>query len=250
MHLVVTAVAVLITTAADLDPATTDELKGLAGKKAWAALLERAETTRPGNRDDAWKALVATASANVVRAMKNTKEPFEPAAKADALRGKFTFLDQQAGFLAARDEAVLAGAARCAKKKDDECWNQCSLYDSALTPGASLKLGKLLKKSGFAPHRPMTLFARAVGGPDAPACKDADVQAATLAALDTPSDSDAAAAGKKVAFEWCWSALEPKLKASMKGASKDRLANSCAAMVEKKALAEDQQAACGGAGGE
>ncbi len=225
--------------------ATMGELKTLAGQKAWPELLSRAEGIEPGARTDTWRELVGQAAAGVVRAVVVAEDPFERAAKADSLKERHAFLDGQRAFVAARDEAVLAGLRRCVELGEaDGCWRRFGAYERTLSPAGSLEGGKLLKKSGFAPHRTVALFARAVGAKDAPACRDADVEAAVVAALDTPVGSDAAKAARQVAFEWCWSSMQPKLKASLVGASKYRLVNACQAMRERKALTGLQEDLC------
>ena len=61
------------------EPASLDDLKALAGHKAWAELLERAEDVAPAARNDTWRELVAQAAAGVVQAVKVDKDAFERA---------------------------------------------------------------------------------------------------------------------------------------------------------------------------
>lgn len=223
------------------DPATLADLKTLADAKSYPELLERAEDVAPAARTDAWKDLVATAAAGVVRSTPIAKDPFVQASKADALLERFAFLAKRDGFLAARDEAIVTGLQRC---NDEACFRLFAPYEKTLLPAGSLAAGKALRRSGFVPYRPMVLFAKAVGTKDAAACKDTDVVDAVIAGLDTPEGSDTAKAAQQVAFEQCWSVLQPKLKASMVGASSTRLENTCKPMRAKKALSELQDELC------
>ncbi|MBS1153839.1 MAG: hypothetical protein H6Q89_5537 [Myxococcaceae bacterium] len=225
-------------------PATFEDLKTLAAQQSYPELLERAEDVAPAARNDAWRELVATAATRVVQSTKIADDPFGQAARADALIERFSFLDKQPAFLAARDEAIVSGLRRCASANDEACFKLFGRYEKTLSPAGSLAAGKVLRRNGSFAYRPMVLFARAVGGKDAAACKDPDVADAVLAALDLPAESEGAKAGRQVGYEWCWAALQPKLKAAMIGASSMRLANACKPMREKKALTELQDELC------
>lgn len=221
--------------------AAQDELSALANQGAWAELLEKAEKTPPAVRKDAWRQLVARAAAAVVKSAPPGKDGFDALGRADALVQRYGFLADTRPFPEARDEAVLAAAGRCQDLGDD-CWKRLGAWEPKLTPAGSLALGRFLRKAGFVAWRPMPLFARAVSEPAA--CRDPDVLASTLASLDTPEDSPAAAAARQVAFERCWDVMKPALQESLRGASSYRLRNACAAMRAKKALSELQADLC------
>lgn len=220
------------------------DLPALAQQHAWAELLERAEATAPAERNDGWRALVASAATEVTRTARIAKDPFGPVEKADALSGRFTFLTGHAPFVAARDAAVVAGLQACFATGDTDCFRLFARYEKTLAPAGSLAAGKALRRAGAFAHRPMVLFAKAVGAKDAAACGDADVAEAVDAGLDAPQGSETAAAARQVAFEWCFAALAPKLKESMRGAGSARLGNTCAAMRARKALTELQDDLC------
>lgn len=216
--------------------ATHADLAALAQQKAWVELLEKAETVLPAERDDRWRGWVGAAAAEVARTA--------PVEKTDALAHRFTFLSAHAPFVAARDAAVVAALERCLAANDDLCFRAFVSVEKTLAPAGSLAAGKVLRHGGFQPQRAMVLFARAVGTKDAPACKDADVAEAVLAALDASPGTETAAAARQVAFDWCFTALAPQLKESMRGAGAARLENACAPMRAKKALTPLQDELC------
>ncbi len=226
------------------DPATMADLKALGERKEYAQVLERAEELPAAVRTDAWRAMVATAAAGVLPLASAEKNVFAQVVQADALRKRFAFLDKSQSFVSARDEAAMAGLRRCLRTNDDACFRGFAAYELTLTPAGSLAAGKLLRRNGSPPVRAMPLFGRAVGAKDAPSCKDADVVASTAAALETPEENDAAKAARQVAFEWCWSSMQPGLKAAMAGASSMRLQNVCRPMRAKQALTPKQDEAC------
>ncbi len=222
------------------DPLSLEELKALSQQKSHLELLERAEDVAPSARSDAWKELVAAAATQVIQsAARDEKHPFAAAAKSDALKARFPFLEQREPFTSARDEAVINALKSC---NDTPCLDTFVLYEKTLSPAGSLAAGKAMRRAGFVPYRPIAVFARAASNPAA--CSDADLADATIASLDTPEDSDTAKAGRQVAFESCWSALQPKLRAAMVGASPYRLANACKPMRAKKALSAIQDELC------
>jgi hypothetical protein len=224
------------------EPATQAELDALAARAAYAELLERAEDVSAGSRLDPWRSVVTKAAVAVV-SHRSAGAPFVDAAKAETLRERYRFLADQPAFITARDEAVVAGAEACVKETEDApCWKTLASFEKTLGAGGSLALGKLLQKSGFRAGRVMPVFARTVTSKDAPACRDPDVQAVTVDALELPVAE--AATARSVAFELCWTAMMPKLKAAMVGASSYRLQNACKAMREKKALTEMQADLC------
>ena len=224
------------------EPATQAELDALAARAAYAELLERAEDVPAGSRLDAWRAVVTKAAAAVV-SHRSAGVPFADAAKAEALRERYRFLADQPSFIAARDDAVVAGAEACVKEAEEApCWKTLGAFEKTLGAGGSLALGKLLQKSGFRAGRVLPVFARAVTSKDAPSCRDPDVQGATVDALEFPAVD--AATARTVAFELCWTAMMPKLRAAMVGASSARMQNACKAMREKKALTELQAELC------
>lgn len=226
------------------EPATLDDLKTLAQHKAYPELLERAEDVAPAARTEVWRDLIATAAAGAVQGAPIAKDPFGQAGKADALLARFSFLEKREGFATARDEAVLSGLRRCIEADDAQCFTRFAPYEKTLGSAGSLKAGKMLRRYGSVPYRPMALFAKAVGAKDAAACKDSDVADAVVAALGLPTEDAAAIAARQVAFDWCWAALQPRLKTAMVGAQSVWLQNSCQGMRAKKALTQMQEELC------
>lgn len=226
------------------EPATLADLEVLSSKGAWVELLERAEDVAPAARSDAWKSLVTTAAVALVKSTAVTKDTFAPALEADVLGKRHTFLQEREPFQRARDGAVLAAAQRCFKEADGEpCWKELAVFEPTLSPAGGLELGRALRKNGALPARVTALYARAAAK-DAAVCKDAEVQEVVVASLDGPVDGAPATAARTVAFGTCWSALSPKLKASMVGPSAYRLQNACKPMREKKALSALQEDLC------
>lgn len=227
-------------------PATQAELDTLASNGAWDELLERAEEVPASSRAEPWKTVVASAAAaRVTHRAQNAQEAFAGAIDADALKSRYRFLADREAFTTARDSAVIAGAARCMKDREDEaCWKALGGFENTLSPAASFALGRLFKKNGWLPVRVMPLLEKGISGTDSAACKDAEVQEVTVAALDAPSDDASAVAARTVAFERCWVAMQPRLRAAMVGASSYRLRNACKPMRSKKALSELQLDLC------
>ncbi len=223
---------------------TVADLKALAAQKAWAELLESAEKVAPATRNAGWQELVASAAAQVLRAAPVGKDGFEAVAKAESLKSRYPFLEARPDFAKAKDEVILTATGQCLAQNNTDCLKMLSAADKSLSPSAALNAGKLYRKNGFAAYQSMALFSKAIAVKDAAACKDADVVTSTLAALDTPVDSEWAPLARKIAFEWCWSAMGSKLKAAMVGASSYRNANCCASMRDRKALTPLQEDLC------
>jgi hypothetical protein len=228
-------------------PASLEDLELLERQQAHVELLERAEDVPTAARTDAWKDLVANAAIRAIQSTRIGIGPFEQAASADALLKRFTVLRQRPAFATAREETVLAGLRKCIGSKEVACLDTLA-WEKSLSPTASLAVGKSLRRNGAPAVRPIQLFSRAVGAKDAPACKDPDVAEAAIAALDSSGGSETARAGRQIAFEWCWSALQPKLREAMVGASSLRLMNACKPMRAKNALTELQAELCTEAG--
>lgn len=226
------------------EPATLSFLEVLAQKGAHAEVLERAEDVVPSGRTDAWKALVTSSAVALVKSTAVTKDAFAPALEADVLAKRHSFLGEREPFQRARDAAVLAGAQRCFKQGDGEpCWNTLDAFEPTLAPAGSLELARALRKNGALPQRVTVLYARAATK-DPAVCKDGDAQDVLVSSLDSPVDGAPATAARSVVFSGCWSALMPKLKAAMVGASAYRLQNACKPMREKKALTALQEDLC------
>ncbi len=237
--------ATLLTTAAQAkEPATLATLEQLAAQHAWDELLERAEDIAPSNRDERWSTQV-TAAATAVLTSGAGGVPFERVARADRLADRYRFLQSASGFITARDAAVATGAERCMSETGDApCWKALKELEPTLSPAGAFSLASVLKKNGALPWRVMALFARGVTAKDAPTCRDAALQSATLGALELPEGDAAARDARAVAFDLCWAALQPKLRAAMVGASRSRLRNSCKALRARGALTDMQEALC------
>ncbi len=243
-NVLIAAVLCLSHFALGKEPATQADLEALVAHAAFEELLERAEDVPVAARKDEWRAAVTRAAAASV-SQRPTKEPFSRAARADALGERYRFLAEQPAFTSARDEAVVAGAALCLEEAEyAPCWKDLARLESTLSPAGSLTLGRLMRKNGFVPARVAPLFCKAVDKKDAPACREVDLQDVVLAGLDLPVDEDGARAARLVAFAQCWSVMQPRVKASLVGASSYRLRNSCKVMRERKALTELQADLC------
>lgn len=227
-------------------PATQAELDTLAANGAWDEILERAEDVPAASRGEPWKTVVVSAAtARVTHRASSAPEAFAAAVEADALKGRYRFLADREAFITARDAAVNAGAQRCMKDREDQaCWKALAHFENTLSPAGGLALGRLFKKNGWLPSRVMPLLAKGISGADSALCKDPEVQDVTVAALDAPVEEASAAAARTVAFEWCWVAMQPKLRAAMVGASSYRLRNACKPMRERKALSALQLDLC------
>lgn len=226
------------------EPATLADLEALSQKGASAELLERAEDVAPAARTDGWRNLVSSAAVASIKASAVSKDPFAAALEAEGLAKRHGFLSEREAFQRARDGAVLAGAQRCFQESDDgPCWKVLAAFEPTLSPVGGLELGRALRKNGARPERVTALYARAAAK-DAGLCKDVEVQEVVVASLDGPVEGPAQGAARSVAFGVCWTALMPKLKAAMVGASSYRLQNVCKPMREKKALTSLQEDLC------
>lgn len=233
--------------AAAKPPATMEDLSALAAQGANAELLERAEDVAPAARNETWRGLVAKAASAAVAAAPSSEDPFAPLAQAEALQARFAFLSQAAGFVEARDGAVVAALSRCVERpayESQRCLTRLAPSERTLSPAGSLAFARALKRGGFVAYRPMAALARAIVKADADTCADPLVEPTVLAALDTPVDSEPAVAARTVAFERCFSALRTALKGSMVGASDTRLKNVCPGLRAKKALSAFQEELC------
>ncbi|MCY1033920.1 hypothetical protein OV207_20875 [Corallococcus sp. BB11-1] len=227
------------------EPVTLEELQTLASQKAWAELLERAEGLPAPQRTDAWRALVTDAAAADVEALPpDDKEPFAASRRARALGQRYAFLSKAPRFATARDQGARKDLQRCLGLDRRGCIDTFLELTPDMGPEAALQAAHLVKQGHFA-YVAMPLFAMAVGGGrDVSACKDAALAEAVIAALGLPKEDPRAVQASKVAFEGCWSALGPKLKAATVGASSYFLANTCQPMRARKALTELQDELC------
>ncbi|WP_237077295.1 hypothetical protein [Myxococcus xanthus] len=226
--------------------ATLEDLRALAVQKSWAELLERAEEVPPAARTDTWRALVTeAATAEVESAMApDDKDPFATARKARALGQRYAFLAKAPGFASARDARGLKDLERCLELERSGCIDTYRELTGDASAETTLQAARLVKRGHFA-YVAMPLFASAVrGGKEAGACKDEALAEAVLAALDLPSTDARAGDARKVAFEWCWSALGARLKSATVGASSYFLANTCQPMRARKALTDLQDDLC------
>ncbi|QDE94160.1 hypothetical protein BHS06_19665 [Myxococcus xanthus] len=226
--------------------ATLEDLRALAVQKSWAELLERAEDIPPASRTDTWRALVTeAATAEVESAMApDDKDPFATARKARALGQRYSFLAKAPGFSSARDARGLKDLERCLELERSGCIDTYRELTGDASAETTLQAARLVKRGRFA-YVAMPLFASAVrGGKEAGACKDEALAEAVLAALDLPATDSRAGDARKVAFEWCWSALGARLKSATVGASSYFLANTCQPMRARKALTELQDDLC------
>jgi hypothetical protein len=243
--LVVVLVAAGVASAAE--PVTLSELETLLGQGAFDEVLERAEALPAAARAESWRALVTTAAVGRVTAQSTSAvNPFAGGLEAERLGLRYRFLQDRPAFRSARDAAVLAGAARCAKAsaENDACRQTLQSLQTSLTPAGSLTLLKRLRAEGWTAEALMPVVDRAVPSIDVPACADPVVQDLTVAALDVPFELPAAALARVVAFERCWSPCKAKLQAAMVHATTDRLKNSCEAMKKRKGLTPLQLELC------
>lgn len=226
-------------------PLTLEEFQALGAQKAWVELLERAEDVSPSARTEAWRTLVIEAAvAQTEAGTRDDKDPFAATRKARTLGQRYAFLAQAPRFLAARDAGAHQNLAHCLDLERERCLDTYLELTPGLAPEAALEAAHLVKKGHF-PYVAMPLFAAAVGNKkDAGACADAALAETVIAALGLPPDDPRAASAKKVAFETCWTALGPKLKAAMVGASSYYLANACQPLRARKALTELQDELC------
>ncbi|NRD68140.1 hypothetical protein HRD49_41065 [Corallococcus exiguus] len=227
------------------EPVTLEDLQTLASQKAWAELLERAEDLPAPKRTDAWRALVTDAAAADVETLApSDKEPFAATQRARALGRRYAFLPKAPRFATARDQGASKDLQRCLERDRRGCIDTFLELTPDMGPEAALQAAHLVKQGHFA-YVAMPLFALAVGGgKDVSACKDAALAETVIAALGLPKEDPRAVQATKVAFEGCWSALGPKLKAATVGASSYFLANTCQPMRARKALSELQDDLC------
>ncbi|RKH66174.1 hypothetical protein D7V93_04765 [Corallococcus llansteffanensis] len=226
-------------------PATLEDLQALGSQKAWAELLERAEDVAPAARSDAWRALVTDAAvAQAAAGTSDDKDPFAATRKARTLGQRYAFLAQTPRFATARDEVARKDLEHCLDLDRDKCLDTYLELNPDVGSEGALQAARAVRKGHHA-YVPMPLFAAAVGGKkDAGACKDDGLAETVVAALGLPATDPRAVSAKKVAFDACWSALGPKLKAAMVGASSYHLANTCQPMRAHKALTEMQEDLC------
>ncbi len=236
---------VLCSAAHAKDAVTLADLKALSEQKAFQELLEKAEGLPAAERTAAWRGLVATAAAGVITSGKKVKAPFTEASQAEALADRFTFLDDDAAFKAAKDQAVVKGLRDCmAEGSEGPCWDVFAKLEKTLKGPAALEAAKAFVSFGAVKYRPMVLFANGLTQKDGPGCADPALLDAVLAAFDLPPDSDGAKAAVRVTFETCWAALGPKRKEWLIGAGDNRFANLCKPLRSKKALSELQGELC------
>jgi hypothetical protein len=226
-------------------PATLEDLQALGEQKSWDELLERAEDVAPASRNDTWRALVTDAAvARTTGAPSDDKDSFAATRKTRALARRYTFLAQAPRFATARDEGALKDLRRCVDRDSERCLDTYLELNPDVAPQGALEAARVMRRGHF-PYVPMPLFALAVGGAkDASACKDDGLAETVIAALGLPKEDPRAASARKVAFESCWSALAPKLKGAMAGASSYFLVNACQSLRSRKALTEFQEDLC------
>lgn len=219
------------------------DLDAAVAQGSWAEVLDHAEDLPPSARNDKWRSAVTEAASNVLeKTTPPADKPFAVVDRAQTLVARYAFLEKAPRFITARGKLTQTTLEQCVKDDRDDCLEKLKAGLDALSGAAAMEAAKVVRR-GFNADGAMPLILRAVTG-QASLCGDALTSEVTLFALDLPADYPRAADARKVAFEVCWAQLGPALKKSQAGASKSRLANSCAGMRAKKALSELQEDVC------
>lgn len=243
--------AVLLPLAASAATYELADLKALEKDQSWRELVDHLNDLPPSKRDPDWKALAERACTGVLDPNEVKDLPTAEAAlsQIEGLLKKFTWLKDSRTFMARRAEVgfkALGWTYQTSRHStSDDPWLdglKAFVAADAQTPdialrGAKLVTSRLVAEVAF----PLLKTALAKGGK--PVCKDADLQKATLEAVED-------GAWKKEVGEvltTCWDELKPQLveKVMKADASRTLRLKLCPVLTERKGLsAADEKTRC------
>lgn len=243
--------AVLLPLSASAATYELADLKALEKDQSWRELVDHLTDLVPSKRDAEWKALAERACTGVLDAAEVKDVPSAEAmlAQLEGLLKKFTWLKDSRPFMARRAEVGLKALGWTYQTSrhstgDDPWLDSLKAFVAADTQtpdialrGAKLVTSRLVAEVAF----PLLRAALARGGKAV--CKDADLQQATLGALED-------GAWKQEVGEvltTCWAELGPRLAEQVMKADATRTQRMklCPALVERKGLGPaDQKARC------
>lgn len=247
MHTIIGFGLVFLSTTSALAVETSPaDIAALESQSAFREILQRAGDVAPSKRDAAWRAAVERAAIAVLAEAKPSEDdPLAAMRAADGYREQFPFLKNSKRFGTKRAEVGLAGYRLCygtTCRGEREAWAK-RVLDFAQTDAESVALGAgKLVMTFLVPEMAFPEFQLAVGeAKDGPACADADVANAVVAALETSNWTDGA---RKIASELCWARMQQRLVAAAEAGQGDFRKNACPFLLAKKVLTPAQAAKC------
>lgn len=235
MKLVLLSLVLAVPAFAD-GKATLEDLQAMARDGSFDELLEHAEDVPAAKRTDEWRSVVTKAATAVVE---------RDESRAATLSARYPFLSKDAAFAKTSGAASVSVLEKCLRDErlKDPLGDCVSAFRRAKPPASTLVAAAKLVRRTWNPAAPLDLWADAVSA-DKTICSDSALHEAVVAGLELPRDAERAGLARTLAFETCWSALQPVMKAKLVGASSALLANSCTALRAKKALTELQSELC------
>ncbi len=216
--------------------ASFEDLQAMAKDGSWDELLEHAEDVPAAKRTDEWRALVTKAATNVVE---------RDESRASTLSARYGFLTKDPAFAKTGGGATVSVLEKCLRDERlrDPLGDCVTAFRKSKPNADTLAAGAKVIRKSWNPAAPLDLWSDAVSG-NKDLCKDESLKESVVAGLELPKDEKRAGLARTLAFETCWSSLQPVMKEKLVGASSSLLANSCSALRAKKALTELQTELC------
>jgi hypothetical protein len=220
---------------------TMEDLKALAESESWNELLEHVEDVRPSERKQPWRGLLEKAAAGSLDLLLQQKKAQEALAAADQHLIRFPTLKQSKPFMAKRADAGLSVYGDCLADPQGSlrCVEELETFLRADPNEADLAFpaGKIVIDRGHLWNAGPRFFVRALADPARrkTGCADPSVIGSLLRSMGHPPDSDLSKAVSTIAFDYCWSELQPKLLEAFYASGGYESKNLCAGLEKKGA---------------
>lgn len=224
------------------------DLKALMEQESWQELLEHALDVRPTRRSRLWRSYLETAAVGYVDAIRSTGDKNRALTTGEELIVKHPILKRSKKYMAARARIGLEALTDCFQNRyaSVQCSERVEAFVKADPKNAKLafEAGKLTRLRGSR-YIAVRLFAMAFADKaQRKGCSDEQVSLAILPVMGNADDAETVGAAKKVAFDYCWTAMKAPVLEEFANAGKRFLGATCPALMRRKALTKFQQALC------
>jgi len=228
---------------------TMEDLSALAENEGWAEILEHIEDVQPRDRKQPWKDLLEKAAIGYLDTLASQKKKYEGLGSAESIITRFPVLKKSKAYMDKRADVGILAFEECFANSwaGPQCVEQLREFVKADPSNDELafKAGKVVTDVGKMWQAGPPFFVGAVSDPKAKKdrCKDEDVSYSTLASFGVPPDYDTAKAAAKIAFEYCYDVMQPKLIEKLYEADGYEAQNLCTGFTKKKTKLTAFQAA-------
>ena len=227
---------------------TMDDLEALMDQESWQEILDHALDVRPSRRGKKWKKFLQTAAIGHLTAVNDTGDGERALITAEELLVKHPLLKRSRNYMNARGRIGLDALTKCFynRSMSIKCSERVETFVNVdpTNDNLAFEAGKLVRLRG-SDYISARLFALAFKKKSRRAgCGDDQVILAVQSVLSGARHEPTVAAARKVAFDYCYEALEESLFESFLKASPRFIKSTCPDLKSKGKLSKFQLALC------